>query len=67
MKLTDRKGYTFTGTVNEIIELVNKTNDAIWVDISKIPMCLDRDVSERLNKWLELYKSGIVLLDNTQP
>lgn len=40
--------------------------EKVWVDVSKIPMFLGANINERLEKWMEFAKLGILLFDSTQ-
>lgn len=55
------KPISYEGTVKEMREIFLQGE---WVDLSTIPTCLGNDPAERLEKWLEYKKKGVMLYEN---
>ena len=55
------KPISYEGTVKEMRETFLQGE---WVDLSMIPACLGNDPVERLEKWLEYKKKGVMLYEN---
>lgn len=55
------KPISYEGTVKEMRETFLQGE---WVDLSTIPVCLGNDPVERLEKWLEYKKKGVMLYEN---
>lgn len=52
-------------TSAEFIELQDGNNLLTWVDLANIPKCLGETIEKRVELWLELKKTGIII-ENTK-
>lgn len=70
-----RQGFWVTGQ-NNVLVVINKgltkrfeeyklsKQEGEWVDLSKIPGGLGKTLDERINKWLEYKKKGVMIVNS---